>query len=240
MTSTRLRGLAIAVSALALVSAATACSSPAGHPAATGSPDTPPSSPAATHPQVGGSPTATATESSNLVTESNAEALLGGFLIACVPAPAGSTAGPSCTPGCEDPATYPLAGQGVTLPCDKLERARIYDVNGHYCADDWHVVSSQLVGAKADLEKYQPRQSIDGKLLQTTRTPVRLIDPAYSQRYYGGQFYYIQIGVVLSPQQISVGKHSLRQFATDGFLTGFDRQIPFTIDRSGTGACADS
>lgn len=240
MTSTRLRGLAIAVSALALVCATAACTSPAGHPAFTGSPATPPTSPAATHVQVGGSPPATATESSNLVTHSDAEALLGGFLIACVPAPAGSTEGPSCVPGCEDPATYPLAGQGVPLPCDKLERARIYDVHGHYCADDWHVVSSQLVGPKADLEKYQPQQSIDGVLLQTTRTPIRVLDSAYSQRYYGGQFYYIQIGVVLSPQQISVGKHSLRQFAKDGFLKGFDRQIPFTIDRSGTGACAGS
>jgi len=235
MTSTRLRGLAIAVSALALVFATTACSSPAGHPAATGLPATPPTSPAATPAQVGGSPTATATESSNLVTQSDAEALLGGFLIACVPAPAGSTAGPSCVPGCEDPATYPLAGQGVPLPCDKLERGRIYDVNGHYCADDWHVVSSQMVSTKAALEKYQPQQSIDGVMLQTTRTPIRLIDPAYSQRYYGGQYYYIQIGVVLSPQQISVGKHSLRQFTKD-----FDRQIPFTIDPSGTGACAGS
>jgi hypothetical protein len=241
MTSTRRFGLAIAVSALALISATTACSGPVGHPAATGSPATPSTSPAATHPQVGGSPRATPTESSNLVTQSDAEALLGGFLIACVPAPAGSTAGPSCTPGCEGPATYPLAGQDMPLPCAKLERARIYDVNGHYCADDWHVVSSQLVGPKADLEKYQPQQSIDGVLLQTTRSPVRLLDAAYSQRYYGnGQFYYIQIGVVLPPQRISAGKHSLRQFAKGGLLGSFDRQIPFTIDPSGTGACADS
>src|SRR5262245_26167877 len=132
-------------------------------------------------------PTASAV-SSNLVTESDAEALLGGFLIAC-----------------EDPATYPLAGQGV--PCAELDRGRIYEVDEHYCADDWHVVSSQLVDTKANLAKYKPQQSIDGVILQTTRTPIRLIDPAYSQQHFGGQYYYIQIGVVLSPQQVSVGKH---------------------------------
>jgi hypothetical protein len=153
--------------------------------------------------------------SSKLVTRSDAEAMLGAFLIAC-----------------DDPATYPLAGQGV--PCDKVERGRIYDANGHYCAADWHLVSSQLVDTKANLEKYRPRQSIDGVLLQTTRTPIRLIDAAYSQQHFGGQFSYIQIGVVLSPRQISPGNHSLRQFVPGGF----DRQIPFTIDRPGTGVCA--
>src|SRR5262245_60557656 len=170
----------------------------------------------ATHARVGGRPKATATASPNLVTKSDAEALLGGFLIAC-----------------DDPTTYPLAGQGV--PCAKVERGRIYDVDGHYCADDWHLVSSQLVDTKANLQKYKPQQSIDGVILQTTRTPIRLIDPAYSQQHYGGQYYYIQIGVTLSPQQISAGRHSLRQFAADN---GFDRQIPFTIDPSGTGVCA--
>ena len=182
-----------------------------------------PHSGAARQARVGGGPEATTTvspnpvtKSPNLVTESDAEALLGGFLIAC-----------------EDPATYPLAGQGV--PCDKVERGRIYDVDGHYCADDWHLVSSQLVDTRANLQKYKPQQSIDGVILQTTRTPIRLIDPAYSQQRFGGQYYYIQIGVVLPPQQIKAGKHSLRQFTTNG---SFDRQIPFTIDRSGKGACA--
>jgi hypothetical protein len=187
---------------------------------------------APTHPRVvGGKPEATATvsptavspttappatASSNLVTKSDAEALLGGFLVAC-----------------EDPATYPLAGQGV--PCDKVERGRIYDVDEHYCASDWHLVSSQLVDTEANLKKYKPLQSIDGVVLKTTRTPIRLIDPAYSQQQFGGQFSYIQIGVVLSPRQISTGKHTLRQFTADGT---FDRQIPFTIDRPGKGACA--
>jgi hypothetical protein len=174
-----------------------------------------------TSPSVGGRPTATATAaatatvSPNLVTKSDAEALFGGFLIAC-----------------EDPATYPIAGQGV--PCAKLDRGRIYDVDGHYCADDWHLVSSQLVDTKANLQNYKPQQTIDGAILQTTRTPIKLIDPTYSQQHYGGQYYYIQIGVVLSPHQISVGSHSLRQFAAN---SNFDRQIPFTIDPSGTGAC---
>ncbi|HKE66923.1 MAG TPA: hypothetical protein VKB59_20055 [Micromonosporaceae bacterium] len=177
-----------------------------------------PNSGAATHARVGAKPKPTATVSPNLVTESDAEALLGGFLIAC-----------------EDPATYALAGQGV--PCAKVERGRIYDVDGHYCADDWHLVSSQLVDTKANLEKYRPLQSIDGVILKTTRTPIRLIDPTYSQQHFGGQYYYIQIGVILSPQQISAGKHSLRQFTANH---SFDRQIPFTIDRSGTGVCAGS
>ena len=160
--------------------------------------------------------TATATPvSPDLVTEGDSEALFGGFL-----------------PACEDVATYAIAGQGV--PCAKLDRGRIYDVDGHYCADDWHLVSSQLVDSKANLEKYKPQQTIDGVTLQTTRTAIKLIDPAYSQQHYGGQYYYIQIGVVLSPQQISVGPHSLRQFAV---AIGFDRQIPFTIDASGTGVC---
>src|SRR6185312_9191742 len=128
--------------------------------------------------------------SSYLVTKSDAEALLGSFLVAC-----------------DDPATYPLAGPGV--PCAKVERGRIYDVGGHYCADDWHLVSSQLVDTKANLEKYKPQQTIDGVTLQTTRTAIKLVDAAYSQQHYGGQYFYIQIGVVLSPQQITAGTHSL-------------------------------
>jgi len=177
-----------------------------------------------TSPVVGGKPTATAAAaatatatpvSPDLVTEGDAEALFGGFL-----------------PACEDVATYAIAGQGV--PCAKLDRGRIYDVGGHYCADDWHLVSSLLVDSTANLEKYKPQQTIDGATLQTTRTAIKPVDPAYSQQHYAGQYFYIQIGVVLSPQQISVGTHSLRQFAAD---TGFDRQIPFTMDASGTGVC---
>ena len=75
---------------------------------------------------------------------------------------------------------------------------------------------------------------IDGVTLQTTRTAIRPIDAAYSQQHFGGQYYYIQIGVVLAPQQIAVGKHILRQLAP---APRFDRQIPFTIDASGTGVC---
>lgn len=177
-----------------------------------------------TSPVVGGKLAATATAtvvatatkvSPNVVTQGDAEAFFGAFL-----------------PGCEDVATYAIAGQGV--PCPKLDRGRIYDVHGHYCADDWHLVSSMLVDSKANLENYHPQQTIDGVTLQTTRTAIKLVDPAYSQQHYGGQYYYIQIGVVLSPQQISVGTHSLRQFAV---APSFDRQIPFTIDASGTGAC---
>jgi len=174
-----------------------------------------------TSPSVGGKPIATAAAatatpvSPDLVTEGDAKALFGGFL-----------------PACEDVATYALAGQGV--PCAKLDRGRIYDVGGHYCADDWHLVSSQLIDSKTNLENYKPQQTIDGVTLQTTRTAIKLVDPAYSQQQFGGQYYYIQIGVVLSPQQISVGKHVLRQFAAE---PSFDRQIPFTIDASGTGAC---
>lgn len=175
-----------------------------------------------TSPLVGGQTAATAAAtatatlvSPDLVTKGDAEALFGGFL-----------------PACEDVATYAIAGQGV--PCAKLDRGRIYDVDGHYCADDWHLVSSLLIDSKANLEKYQPEQTIDGVRLQTTRTAIKLVDPAYSQQHYGGQYFYIQIGVVLSPQQISVGTHSLRQFAA---AIGFDRQIPFTIDASGTGVC---
>jgi hypothetical protein len=153
--------------------------------------------------------------SPDLVTEGDAEALFNGFL-----------------PACEDVATYAIAGQGV--PCVKLDRGRIYDVDGHYCADDWHLVSSQLVDTRANLEKYKPMQTIDGVTLQTTRTAIKPVDPTYSQQHYGGQYFYIQIGVVLSPQQISVGMHSLRQFDA---AIGFDRQIPFTIDASGTGVC---
>ncbi len=175
-------------------------------------------------PVAGGKPTATAVatataalESPDLVTEGDAKALFGGFL-----------------PACEDVATYTLAGQGV--PCAKLDRGRIYEVGGHYCADDWHLVSSMLIDSKANLEKYNPQQTIDGVTLQTTRTAIKPVDAAYSQQHYGGQYFYIQIGVVLSPQQITAGTHSLRQFAA---APRFDRQIPFTIDTSRTGVCQE-
>ncbi|HEY1388987.1 MAG TPA: hypothetical protein VGF38_10615 [Ktedonobacterales bacterium] len=176
-----------------------------------------------TSPLVSGKPAAKAAAAtatlapSDLVTEGDAKALFGGFLIAC-----------------DNVATYALAGQGV--PCPKLDRGRIYEVGGHYCADDWHLVSSQLVDSQTDVEKYDPQQTIDGVTLETTRTTVKPVDPAYSQQQYGDQEFYVQIGVVLSPQQLSVGKHTLRQ--SDAAM-GFDRPIPFTIDASGTGACLE-
>lgn len=176
---------------------------------------------------VGAKPAATATTIAtvtataippNLVTKSDAEALFNGFLTAC-----------------EDPATYTSAGQGV--PCAKLDRGRIYALNGtsppHYCADDWHLISSLLADTQANLQNYNPQIIMDGTPLHTTRTPIRIIDPTYSQQHYGGQYYYIQVGEILSPQQITAGTHTLHIT-----FNSYNNQFAFTVDASGTGVCA--
>ena len=155
----------------------------------------------------------------NIVTQEDAQGLFNGFL-----------------PACQDPSTYSIAGQGV--PCPKLRRGRIPPITAatgttHYCVNDWHLVSSLLIDTKANLQKFRPQMTIDGVSLAVTTTPIKLIDPTFSQKQYGGQYYYTQTGTILAPSQIPVGNHSLHQFDT----SGFDRTFAFIIDASGTGSC---
>jgi hypothetical protein len=45
--------------------------------------------------------------------------------------------------------------------------------------------------------------------------------------------YFFQEGVILSPDDLAVGAHTLRVKASDGF----DAQVTFHIDAAGTGVC---
>ncbi len=167
------------------------------------------------------------TVSPDVVTQNDAEALFNGFLLAC-----------------HDPATYHFAGQGV--PCPKLGRGLIPMIvtTGmiippgipHYCVVDWHLVSVFDYDTQTNLQSFMPQMTLDGTSLQVMKTPIKLVDPTYSQQYLGGQYYYIHVGTILSPQSLAVGQHELHQFASGGF----DRHYTFTVDAAGTGACVNS
>ena len=107
----------------------------------------------------------------------------------------------------------------------------------HYCALDWHVILQADVEpglsyqeARAIIDQIDKKFFLDGNQLATTRTAVkRLFMPS------GGEGYYANFGIVLPPDALAVGSHTLMMVETGPFA-GTD-QITFFIDPEGTGAC---
>lgn len=111
----------------------------------------------------------------------------------------------------------------------------------HYCALDWHV-AAHAIFAGGDMsfthqdavDRLGPISTsfwIDGVAIASTRTPVkrslRPPPPGVVESYY------VQHGVILSPSDLGVGAHTLRVQTSDGF----NGQVTFHVDATGTGAC---
>jgi hypothetical protein len=135
-------------------------------------------------------------------------------------------------------------------PADSEIQASIRPFSGtifdgrHYCAEDWHVIllaeifygdkSITLQEARADLDQTTLEFVLDGNVLETERTAIkRFLD---IEAFGFEEAYYFQEGVVLAPDELSVGSHTLSLTESGSFGTSTD-EITFFIDASGTGAC---
>jgi hypothetical protein len=117
----------------------------------------------------------------------------------------------------------------------------------HYCADDWHVIVLALIDggdasytraqAEAFLGQLTVTFTLDRALLPTDTTPIKpYLDPESVGLETG---YWYQEGTVMSPESLSVGKHTL-EAVIDGIPDANHPLVlrsTFYIDASGTGAC---
>jgi hypothetical protein len=115
------------------------------------------------------------------------------------------------------------------------------------CALDWHVISINLVQGNfpgetrarqeiaAALSTVDVTWVLDGTPLELSRTPVK---PALDAENLGlVEGFYFTAGRVMSPDDLTVGTHTLRILVTDPRGVSFDSQITFFVDAAGTGAC---
>ena len=121
-------------------------------------------------------------------------------------------------------------------------------LNGkHYCGLDWHVINTAIIEGNREneaasvseiFERLATRDvsfRLDGAVLETVRTqPKRMLNPALRSLT---EAFYVNIGRIMAPEDLSVGSHSLRAFDKNGNQIG---AITFFIDDSGTGACLAS
>jgi hypothetical protein len=114
----------------------------------------------------------------------------------------------------------------------------------HYCVEDWHViVVAEIVGgdrsyseqdAVTELSTITLTFTLDGVELPTSRMPVkRFLDPA---PFGLEEAYFFQQGTLMSPNELSVGSHSL-SYKEVSPLGEYGDGITFFIDPAGTGAC---
>lgn len=137
------------------------------------------------------------------------------------------------------------SGAVAAAQLDGVQRGRIIPAaNGaHYCVEDWHVILVAFVtgggesftyqDALVDLSGITTTFILDGRTLAMTETPVvRRVVPFLGEIDYG-----YAVGSILSPADISVGKHSLIFVATfPDDVVKFKSNI--YMDAPGTGACA--
>jgi hypothetical protein len=125
--------------------------------------------------------------------------------------------------------------------------------NRHFCAEDWHVILvAGIDGGDASFRREQAVASasqtrfdftLDGAPLATERTAIRrVVKPETIQVPEGEEklkeAYSFQQGRIMSPDDLSVGRHELTLTQTDT-ASGEAEQlgITFFIDAAGTGAC---
>ena len=147
-----------------------------------------------------------------------------------------------------------LLGGGTTVsavaddPFAARVQIRPFDIfdNRHYCVLDWHTIALAWIeggdrsfrrqDADAIISQAGVELELDGEPLLLTQTPVaRFLNP----EFFGLQTaYYSQWGTIISPDELTVGEHTLRGRITDA--TGaivFDNTITFIIDAAGSGVC---
>jgi hypothetical protein len=114
----------------------------------------------------------------------------------------------------------------------------------HFCGEDWHtVLFSPVEGGDASFTKKDAAVildaisvsfTLDGSPLASERTRIKSVpDPS---RFGFVNAYFFNQGRVLSPDELSVGAHTLGVRIIDSSGT-FDDQITVFIDAAGTGAC---
>lgn len=120
----------------------------------------------------------------------------------------------------------------------------------HYCAEDWHVILIAFIAAgdqsfteqdaKDQLDALAVTLTLDGAQLATTRTAIkRFLDLSLFPAELGiKKAFFVQLGRVMSPSDLSVGSHTLSYTVVDPVEGEFSDEITFFIDAPGAGACA--
>jgi hypothetical protein len=146
-------------------------------------------------------------------------------------------------------------GQGAPFAAQERGAIRPLAVadGRHFCAEDWHVILvAGIDGGDASFRREQAVASasqtrfdftLDGAPLATERTAIRrVVKPETIQVPEGEEklkeAYSFQQGRIMSPDDLSVGRHELTLTQTDT-ASGEAEQlgITFFIDAAGTGAC---
>jgi hypothetical protein len=115
----------------------------------------------------------------------------------------------------------------------------------HYCALDWHVAlmtfldggdaSFTMTDAEASLGPISVTFALDGATIATERTKIK--DYADPSRFGFVEAFYFQQGRIFSPEDLSVGAHTLGVSVIDPIGGDFVSSITFYIDPAGSGAC---
>jgi len=115
----------------------------------------------------------------------------------------------------------------------------------HYCVEDWHVIVLSLIyvgdasylrpDAQAEADTITTFNfTLDGAALGTSQTTLK---PYEEPEIFGAERgWWFQTGRLMSPSDLSVGRHTIAILVEDAFGS-FEDGISFFIDASGTGAC---
>lgn len=116
----------------------------------------------------------------------------------------------------------------------------------HFCVNDWHVIlvayfdggdqSYTMQDAVAVLSQVVFTFTLDGSPLAIERTPVkRFLEP---QKFGLDEAYGLQAGRIMSPDELTVGTHTLDLVVHDPVYGDFADSIQFFVDPSNSGACS--
>ena len=132
-----------------------------------------------------------------------------------------------------------LVGRATIRPFDAFDGA-------HYCVDDWHVIvfavfdggdsSFSRKDALPNLDGIINTISLDGVSLELQRTPVK---PFLNPEPFGFENAYgFQEGRIMSPDELSVGSHTLGVVSLNGITDPFENTIEFHVDPADSATCS--
>ncbi|MBA3824661.1 MAG: hypothetical protein H0X24_12300, partial [Ktedonobacterales bacterium] len=99
------------------------------------------------------------------------------------------------------------------------------------------LISTLFIDTPDNLKALRFHFMLDGKDLATRQTLITLIDPTFSQQFYGGQFDWIQNGAVIQAGALKVGNHTLRTQIFDATGLTTDTTISFQMFPRGSSTC---
>jgi hypothetical protein len=132
-----------------------------------------------------------------------------------------------------------LVGQATIRPFDAFDGA-------HYCVDDWHVIaiavfeggdsSFSIKDALPSLDGTMNTFSLDGVSLELQRTPVT---PFLNPEPFGFENAYgFQEGRIMSPDELSVGSHTLGVVSLNAITDPFENTLEFHVDPADSATCS--